>query len=120
MDNNIDQREIRRLLAYYIHTLRLMRGFTQQDVSNRVGKSVNAVSSWELGNTSPPISDIIELCKMFDVTPNQILGWDDCPELNEYIRKSENAAQKIEELKKQKQELDAQIRAYSELLNHKK
>lgn len=119
MDNNIDQREIRRLLAYYIHTLRLMRGFTQQDVSNRVGKSVNAVSSWELGNTSPPVSDIIELCKMFDVTPNQIFGWDHCPELDEYIRKSEDAAQRIEELKKQKQELDAQIRIYSELLNRK-
>ncbi len=120
MNNNMDQSRIRHIMAYYIHMLRIMRGFTQQDVSNRLGKSVNAVSSWELGNTSPPISVIVELCKMFDVTPNQLLGWDECPELNEYIRTSENAAQKIEELKKQKQELDAQIKAYSELLNHKK
>lgn len=120
MKMNIDQSQIRRLLAYYIHMLRLMRGLTQQEIAEKLDKSVNAVSSWELGNTSPPISVVIELCKVFDVTPNQIFGWDECPELNEYIRKTEDAAQKIEELKKQKEELDAQIKAYSELLNHKK
>ncbi len=120
MRMNIDQSQIRRLLAYSIHMLRLMRGLTQQEIAAKLGKSVNAVSSWELGNTSPPVDEIIELCKVFDVTPNQLFGWDECPELEEYIKKTEDAAQKIEELKKQKQALDEQIKAYAELLNHKK
>lgn len=115
----MDQRKYKRLMAYHLHMLRLMRGFTQQDVSNRLGKSVNAVSNWELGNTSPPVDDLIEICKMFDVTPNQMMGWDDCPELMDYIRKSKNAEQRIEELKKQRQELDREIKAYAELLNRK-
>lgn len=112
-------REIKRLMAYYIHMLRLMRGYTQQDVSARLGKSVNAISNWELGNTSPSVDDLVELCRMFDVTPNQMMGWDDCPELNDYIQKSEHTTQKLEELKKQKQEIENQIKTFSALLNHK-
>lgn len=115
----MDQKKIKRLMAYRLHMLRLMRGFTQQDIATRLSKSINAISNWELGNTSPPVDDMVEICKMFDVTPNQLMGWDDCPELEDYIRKSENAAQRIEELKKQRQELDKEIKAYAELLNHK-
>lgn len=115
----MSDREIKHLMAYYIHMLRIMRGYTQQDVSNKLGKSVNAISNWELGNTSPPVDDMVELCKMFKVTPNQMIGWDDCPELIDYISKSENAASKLEELKKQKKEIEKKIKEYSDLLNHK-
>lgn len=104
MDN-----QAKRLLAYYIRMLRQMRGFTQQDVADRLNKTTNAISNWELGNTSPPISDLLEMCEMFKVTPNQICGWDETPELVEYCKKKENATAMISELKKKKQEIEDQI-----------
>ena len=107
-------------MAYYIRTLRAMRGFTQQDVADRLHKTTNAISNWELGNTSPPVDDLVEICKMFNVTPSQIVGWDDCPELMEYIAETENASQRVEELKKQKEEIERQIKSYTDIINRKK
>lgn len=115
MDN-----KIKRLLAYYVKTLRIMRGYTQQEVADKLHKTTNAVSNWELGNTSPPVDDLVELCKMYNVTPSQILGWDDCPELKAYLSKSENAAQQIEELQKQKEEIEKQIQIFTEIVNRTK
>ena len=117
--NLMVKNQIKRLMAYHIHMLRLMRGYTQQDVAGRLRKSTNAVSNWELGNTSPSIDDLMELCKMFDVTPNQICGWDECPELIDYINQSENAAQIVEDLKKQKQLIEEQIETYAKFMNRK-
>lgn len=114
MDN-----EIKRLMAYYIRMARLMRGFTQQDVADRLQKSTNAISNWELGNTSPPIDDLVEMCKMFKLSPNQICGWDPCPELVDYIAKTENAEEILVELKKRKKQLDDQIKQYSDIINRK-
>lgn len=112
-------KSVKYLMAYYIRMLRTMRGFTQQDVASKIGKTTNAISNWELGNTSPPVDDMVEMCKLFKVTPNQIMGWDECPELMDYIAKTENAAQKVEELKKQKEEIEKQIKSYTELMNRK-
>lgn len=114
MDN-----EIKRLMAYYIRMARLMRGFTQQDVADKLQKSTNAISNWELGNTSPPIDDLVEMCKMFNLSPNELCGWDPNPELNDFIIKSENAEEKLLELKEQKKKIDDQIRQYTDMINRK-
>lgn len=112
--------QIKSLLAYYIRSLRQMRGLTQQDIADKLHKTTNAVSNWELGNTSPPVDDLVQLCEIFDVTPSQILGWDECPELTEYIAKSEDAAQRVEELKRQKKEIEEQIQSYISMMSPKK
>ncbi len=112
-------KDTKQVLAYYIKTIRMMRGFTQQEVADRVKKSTNAVSNWELGNTSPPIDDLIELCKMFDVTPNEICGWDDCPDLIDYIMQAENAEKILNDLKEQKKQIEDQIKTFSKIINRK-
>ena len=113
------KKKIKHLMAYYIHTIRIMRGFTQQDVAERLHKSTNAISNWELGNTSPSIDDLLELCKMFDVTPNQICGWDECPDLIAYINETEAANQIVADLKEQKRQIEEQIKTYTKILNRK-
>ena len=115
----IDVSKVKRLMAYQIRMTRMMRGFTQQEIADMLHKSLNAVSQWELGNTSPPIDDIVELCKIFGVTPNQLCGWDTNEELDEYIKESENAAQRIEDLKKQKKEIEQAIKMYQAIKSHK-
>lgn len=102
--------QIKRLMAYRIKMLRVMNGLTQQEIADRVSKSINAVSNWELGNTSPSIDDLVELCKIYEITPNQICGWEDIPELNEYLSRKENADAVINELKQKKLEIEKQIK----------
>lgn len=114
------KKEIKNLVAYYILMLRKMNNFTQQDIAKRLGKSVNAISNWELGNTSPPVDDLVDLCKMFDVTPNQIMGWDECPKLKRYINETEGAKEMVEELQKQKAEIEKKIKRYKQIMDHKK
>ena len=114
MDNRI-----KRLMAYYLKMSRLMRGFTQQDVADRLQKSTNAISNWELGNTSPPIDDLVQMCKMYGLSPNELIGWDPCPELEEYIKKSENAEELLNDLKQQRKALDDQIKQITDIVNRK-
>jgi repressor LexA len=113
------EKKAQKLLGYNIHMLRMMRGFSQKDIADALHKSANAVSNWELGNTGPSIDDLLKLCDMFKVTPNQILGWDECPELIEFIKKTESLGPKVEELKKQKREIENRIKLYNEILNRK-
>ena len=112
MDN-----QVKKTMASHIKMLRLMRGLTQQDVAQRLHKTTNAISNWELGNTSPPIDDMVELCKIYQVTPNQLCGWDECPELIEYIKTKENVSSKIEELQREKKEIENRIKKYMTLLD---
>ena len=98
---------------------KMMRGFSQREIAVSLLKSANAVSNWELGNTSPSIDDLLKLCDMFAVTPNQILGWDDCPELDEYIKRTESLGAEVEELKRQKREIENKLKAYNEIMNRK-
>lgn len=118
--DNINVESIKRLMAYQIRMCRLMRGYTQQEIADKLEKSLNAVSSWELAKTSPSPDDMIRLCNILDITPNQLCGWDENQELQEYIKKSEVDEAEIERLKQRKKELDQQIKVYSEILRHKR
>lgn len=120
MKKIIDSNSVKELMAYQIRMTRMMRGYTQQEIADKLHKSLNAVSQWELGNTSPPIDDLIELCKIYEVTPNQLCGWDENNELNDFIKKTEDAASKLEELKKRKREIEQEIKLCSEIINHKR
>lgn len=104
----------KRLMSYYIRMLRLMRGYTQQDIADKLNKTTNAISNWELGNTSPTISDFLELCKILDVTPNQLCGWEETPELIEYCKQKENTDAMLDDLRKKKSEIEAQIKFINE------
>lgn len=118
-DNSLEN-QAKHLMAYNMHMMRHLRGLSQKQIADHLSKSSNAVSNWELGNTSPSIDDLIGLCEILKITPNELLGWDDCPELQEYIKASEGVAEKLEELKRQKKLIDAQIKEYSEKINRKK
>lgn len=99
----------RHLLAYTIFITRLMRGMTQQELADQLHKTTNAVSNWEHGHTSPPISVLLDLCKVLDVTPNQILGFEEIEGFKEYEAKLKENELQISNLIKQKREIEKQI-----------
>ena len=49
---------------------------TQEQLAERLGVSVSAVSQWETGKTMPDISAIPVLCHVFNVTADELLGID--------------------------------------------
>lgn len=67
-----------------IKTLRLERDMTQAQVAERIGMSVNAVSSLELGKAFPPKATIERLCGVFGIPQSYLLvasiEEDDLPE----------------------------------------
>lgn len=117
--DKINVNSIKRLMAYQIRMCRMMRGYTQQDIANQLQKSLNAVSSWELGKTSPSPDDMVRLCNILDITPNQLCGWDKNPELDKYISSHTATESDLIELRRQKKEIEQKIRIYNEILNRR-
>lgn len=55
-----------------IRLLRQKRDMTQTELAERVGMSVNAVSSWELGKSFPPNGSLQRICDAFGITEPQL------------------------------------------------
>lgn len=51
-------------------------GFTQENLANCLGVSIAAVSKWESGNSYPDITLLPEIAKIFNVSIDNLLGFD--------------------------------------------
>ena len=65
---------VRRSLGEAIKAHRTRRNMTQELVADRLGVSRQAVSKWESGASEPSTSNLLALCKLFDVSPEEFLG----------------------------------------------
>ncbi len=53
--------------------MRLRKGLTQVELSQRLGMSQQAVSQWESGRSKPPVSIIRRLANLLDVDIEELL-----------------------------------------------
>lgn len=60
-------------IGKFIKQLRTEKGWTQEDLANKVSVGREAISKWERGKTSPDSSLLLILSNLFDVTVNEIL-----------------------------------------------
>lgn len=68
-------------LADRIQQLRKAKGFSQEELADRVGVSRQAVSKWESGQSSPELDKIVLLSECFGVTTDYLLkGVEPLPE----------------------------------------
>lgn len=58
----------------YIAALRKSRGFTQQEVAQRLGITDKTISKWECGKGYPDITIIPALAELFQVTSDELLS----------------------------------------------
>lgn len=63
-------------LSENIKKFRLKISLTQDELAQRLGKSKNVVSNWERGDNRPDADSIELMCKIFEVTPNDMYGWE--------------------------------------------
>ncbi|MDE6294114.1 MAG: helix-turn-helix domain-containing protein [Clostridiales bacterium] len=60
--------------AERLKAIRLDRDMTQKDVYTRLRISPNGYASYEQGRTEPGIETIIQLCKIFEISTDYLLG----------------------------------------------
>ena len=65
------------MFAKNVRYLRTSRGWTQKDVADRLGyQSSQVVNKWEVGASKPRYKQLLELCRLFDVTEHEISNVD--------------------------------------------
>ena len=64
-------------LGKKIQMLRKEKGWTQEELASRIGVSAQAVSKWETDISSPDISLIAPLAKLFEVSTDELLSTED-------------------------------------------
>ena len=107
-------------LSENLKNYRLLRKITQRELAEQLNKSVNTVANWENGKNSFDVELLPKICKILNVTPNQLCGFEETPELCDYILDKDLA---IERKKKLVSELDQRLLTYQkifdEVLNNK-
>ena len=107
-------------LAENIRNMRIMRGLSQKQLGDLLNKSANAISNYEKGTTCPDVELLEAMCKVLKVTPNQIYGWDRCKDLDDFLNSQKEIINEMDDLMRQRQELDEKIRIYAHQLRHQK
>ena len=96
-------------LSENIKKYRIFRRITQQEVADHIGKSKGVISNWERGDNQPSPDEVEKLCKLFHITPNEIYGWEENKEYTRYLEFKKVNEIKLEEYKKQMQDLQSAI-----------
>lgn len=99
-----------------IKNLRILNGLSQRDLAEKIDRSTNTISNWEMEKATPDADVLEKLCQVFGVTPNQLYGWESCKELEDFVNEKKELMQQLENLQREKLEIDARIKAYSEQL----
>lgn len=63
-------------LGERLRRARQQRGLTQRQLATSIRGTVNQVYEWERGR-GMYISTLTKLCRALDITPNELLGWED-------------------------------------------
>ena len=99
-----------------IRKFRELRKLTQKQFAERLNKSRNVISNWERGENSPDPDTVEQICKILEVTPNQIFGWDPCPDYERYLAKMNAIKSKIDALSRKKSEIESELEKARQLL----
>ena len=85
-----------RALGKKLQKIRLSIGLQQTEVFEKLGIPVNRLSTCENGHTNFTIKELIELCELYETTPNDVLGFEMDPETKSVMNKisSLDAAEK--------------------------
>ena len=61
-------------IGKFIAELRKERGFTQEQLGDKIGVTNKTVSRWETGTYLPPADALLMISELFDVSINEILS----------------------------------------------
>ena len=86
-------------VAKNIKNARTKKNMTQMNLADEMGVSYQAVSNWERGNSMPDISKLPELCKILDISFDELVGEKNPEtEITKRLMENENAEVSLEEM----------------------
>ena len=83
--DNMDQKRI----GKFIYECRKEKGYTQEDLAEKLGVTSKSISRWENGNTMPDYSLLKDLCRELDINVNELLSGEKIKE-SDYMNKAED------------------------------
>ena len=60
-------------IAQRLADMRREKGFSQEELANRLGLSRQAISKWERGESAPDMANLIALADLYDVTLDELI-----------------------------------------------
>ncbi len=60
--------------AQKLTALRKSRGWSQEELGEKLGVTRQTISKWELGSTTPEMEKLSGLCELFGVSANELIG----------------------------------------------
>jgi len=64
------------IIGERIRIMRVIRGLSQKELAEKLGKSPNVITHWEKGRNKPDAETIERICEILTVSPNYLMGWD--------------------------------------------
>lgn len=64
-------------IAQRLAELRREKGYSQEELAERLGLSRQAVSKWERAESSPDTGNLVALAKLYGVTLDELLRFDE-------------------------------------------
>ena len=93
------------LIGKFIAQERKRKGYTQKQLSEKLGISDKTVSKWERGNGFPEVSLLLPLCKDLDITVNELLSGQRVSEEDYRKKAEENMVNLVKEAQESKKKI---------------
>lgn len=90
------------LIGKFIAKERKKKGYTQKQLSEKIGISDKTISKWERGNGFPEVSLLLPLCNELDITVNELLSGERVSEEDYRKKAEENMVNMIKEREENK------------------
>ena len=72
----------------FIQLSRKAKGFTQKELAEKINVSDKTISKWENGNSLPDTAMLSSLCRVLDISVNELLSGEKLPP-KDYSKKAE-------------------------------
>ncbi|MBQ8545765.1 MAG: helix-turn-helix domain-containing protein [Clostridia bacterium] len=92
-------------IGSFIKAMRKERGLTQHELAEMLYISDKTVSKWETGNGLPDVSLMMPLCKILNISVNELLSGERLDGDQYYKKAEENIMTLMEERKREKKKL---------------
>ena len=77
-----NKKDLLREIGVRLQSARIKAGFTQEKAAEKLKISKNMYGNYEVGKSSIPYANLLELCNLFYTSPDIILGYEDSARIN--------------------------------------
>ena len=92
-------------IGKFIAEERKKKGYTQRQLSEKLGISDKTISKWERGNGFPEVSLLLPLCEELDITVNELLSGKRVSEEDYRKKAEENMVNLVKEAQESKKKI---------------